>query len=168
MMTARMRRRKRARMHHNDDDNCSKEGKQEMKEEEKEAEREAEKRNIEEDQTEEEGERSDAVKRSRLEAGEKWVCEIQESMEDEEAEEIGWDDVRGGVLRAADVAAAMAKEMEYMVGRKIWKLVPLSRALQRCWASNSGLKVLPYTLKSLNRPFGFAAVASRWSRFSSI
>ena len=31
-----------------------------------------------------------------------------------------WDDVRGGVLRAADVEAARAEEIKYMVGRKIF------------------------------------------------
>jgi hypothetical protein len=80
-------------------------------------------------------------KRTRLAAVEEWICEIQEAVEEEneaeekrwkeeyEDEEIGWDDVRGGVLRAADVAAARAEEIKYMVGRKIWNL----RTVEECW-----------------------------------
>ena len=82
------------------------------------------------DEEAEEEENSVNNKRTRLAAVEKWVCEIREAVEEEneaeekrwnedyEDEEIGWDDVRGGVLRAADVAAARAEEIKYMVERR--------------------------------------------------
>jgi hypothetical protein len=48
---------------------------------------------------------------------------------EEEAEEIGWDDVRGGVLKAAEREAEKRKLEEEEVEEEIWKLKPV----EVCW-----------------------------------
>ena len=61
---------------------------------------------------------------------EEWALEIQNFVKEEPEENPemneAWDDVNGGELPLEDVTAARKEEIEYMQGRGIWKLSPLT------------------------------------------
>ena len=64
---------------------------------------------------------------------EEWALEIQNFVKEEPEENPemneAWDDVNGGELPLEDVTATRKEEIEYMQGRGIWKLAPLTE----CW-----------------------------------
>ena len=65
---------------------------------------------------------------------EKWIMEMRIEWERNEAEadswlEGAWDDVKGGELSVQDVKKARKEEVEYMIKRKIWRVVPTAE----CW-----------------------------------
>ena len=64
---------------------------------------------------------------------EKWIMEVRVECEASRDEDVwmeeAWDDVKGGKLRAEDVRKARREEVEYMISRRIWRLVPIGD----CW-----------------------------------
>ena len=68
--------------------------------------------------------------------------------EEEESEsnwQMAWDDVTGQELNPADVRKARAKEMQYVVDKQVWKVVPRAMAQQNGW------KVIPTRWIDVNK-----------------